>query len=102
MVKVFESGELERTTAIKEFLNTAQCNARGIPKEKILNYNLDAIIAVGYRVSSARATSFHIWAVGILKEYIKKVFMRRMVRIRGGGGTSIRRPVEVLPGFLYK
>ena len=73
--KVFETGELERSAVIKEFLNTAQSGARGISDEKIMYYNLDAIIAVGYRVSSARATAFRIWATGILKEYIKKGFV---------------------------
>lgn len=38
-------------------------------------YNLDAIIAVGYRVNSRRATQFRIWATGVLKEYIKKDFV---------------------------
>ena len=65
--KVFESGELDRSSVIKEFLNTAQSGARGLSDEKILYYNLDAIIAVGYRVSSARATAFRIWATDIQK-----------------------------------
>ena len=44
--KVFETGDLERSAVIKEFLNTAQSGARGISDEKIMYYNLDAIIAV--------------------------------------------------------
>ena len=83
--KVFETGELERSAVIKEFLNTAQSGARGISDEKIMYYNLDAIIAVGYRVSSARATAFRIWATGILKEYIKKGFVLDDRRMKDSG-----------------
>ena len=83
--KVFETGELERSTVIKEFLNTAQSGARGLSEDKIMYYNLDAIIAVGYRVSSARATAFRIWATGILKEYIKKGFVLDDRRMKDGG-----------------
>ena len=48
-------------------------------------YSLDAIIAVGYRVSSARATAFRIWATGILKEYIRKGFVLDDNRMKNGG-----------------
>ena len=44
-------------------------------KRQIKHYNLDAIIAVGYRVNSRRATQFRIWATNILKEFIKKGFV---------------------------
>lgn len=44
-------------------------------KRTVTFYNLDAIISVGYRVNSAKATKFRIWATGILKEYIKKGFV---------------------------
>ena len=48
-------------------------------------YNLDMIISVGYRVSSARATQFRIWATSILKEYIKKGFVLNDERMKNGG-----------------
>ena len=83
--RIFCSGELDRNTVIKEFLITAQSGVRGISEEKILYYNLDAIIAVGYRVSSPRATAFRIWATGILKEYIKKGFVLDDERMKNGG-----------------
>ena len=50
-------------------------------------YNLDVIISVGYRVKSHRGTQFHIWAMGILKEYMKKGFALdddRLKRLGGG------------------
>ena len=53
---IFGSGELEPELVIKEFLITAQSGARGISTEKVKFYNLDAIIAVGYRINSKRAT----------------------------------------------
>ena len=44
-------------------------------KRKLSFYNLDAIISVGYRVNSQRATHFRIWATKILNEYIRKDFV---------------------------
>ena len=54
MGKIFASGELERSTVVKEILTTAQSGARGISEDKVLYYNLDAIISVGYRINSLR------------------------------------------------
>ena len=56
--KIFDEHELNAETVIKKFLITAQSGARGLSKEKVKFYNLDAIIAVGYRVNSKRATAF--------------------------------------------
>lgn len=85
---IFSDGELDPRTAIKEILITAQSGARGISDEKVRFYNLDAIIAVGYRVNSKRATAFRIWATGILKEYMLKGFAMDDERLKqmGGGG----------------
>ena len=49
------SGELNRSTVVKEILITAQSGARGTSDEKNRYYNLDAIISIGYRVNSIRA-----------------------------------------------
>ena len=54
MWKIFASGELERSTVVKEILTTAQSGARGLSEDKVLYYNLDAIISVGYRINSLR------------------------------------------------
>ena len=56
------SGELNRSTVVKEILITAQSGARGTSKDKVLYYNLNAIISVGYRINSLRATKFRIWS----------------------------------------
>ena len=68
--EIFKSGELEENSVIRKNRITAS------DKKDYLTtfYNLDAIIAVGYRVNSKRATQFRIWATQILKEYIIKGF----------------------------
>lgn len=67
---IFISGELDENTVIRKFLTTA---ADG-KKYDTYFYNLDAIISVGYRINSSRATQFRIWATKILKEYVLKGF----------------------------
>lgn len=73
---IFESGELEEQVVSSILEHTTQHGAmeRKTQKKKVKYYNLDAIIAVGYRVNSKRATQFRIWATNILKEYIIKGF----------------------------
>ena len=75
-----ESGEVHLSEVIKKIL---------IPSEKwdeqgILMYNMDAIIAVGYRVNSYEATQFRIWARGVLKEYIIKGYVMYSQRWQNG------------------
>lgn len=67
---IFNDGELEQNSVVKEILTTANDGKN----YKTLFYNLDAIISVGYRVNSQRATQFRIWATKTLKEYIIKGF----------------------------
>ena len=80
---IFKEGELNKDSVWAKFAYTA---ADG----KIYNvdyYNLDVIISVGYRVKSHRGTQFRIWAMGILKEYMKKGFALdddRLKRLGGG------------------
>lgn len=75
---IFSSYELDKNSVVKEILTTA---TDGKPY-KILHYNLDAIIAVGYRVNSAKATQFRIWATKILKEYLIKGFVMDDERLK--------------------
>ncbi len=70
MKNIFDSGELDEKSVVKKFLTTANDGK----KYNIIHYNLDAIIAVGYRINSKRATDFRIWATKILKEYMIKGF----------------------------
>ena len=69
---IYESGELERTSTIS-ILETVQQEGRRQVKRKVEFYNLDAIISVGYRVNSSRATQFRIWAMKLPK-YLNSVF----------------------------
>ncbi len=86
--KIFADEELDPNTVIKEILITAQSGARGLSEEKVKFYNLDAIISVGYRVNSKKATAFRIWATHILKSYMLKGFALDDGRLKNlGGGT---------------
>ena len=81
---IFESGELDEKVVISILENTTQHGAiEGKTQTKqVKYYNLDAIIAVGYRVNSKRATQFRIWATNILKEYIIKGFAMNDERLK--------------------
>ena len=67
---IFESGELQENAVVSKMETTAADGKNYLTAF----YSLDAIIAVGYRVNSARATQFRIWATKVLKEYIIKGF----------------------------
>ena len=68
---IYAEGELiEKATSKKSLL--VQNEGGRIAKRRIDIYNLDAIIAVGYRVNSKKATQFRIWATGVLREYLKQ------------------------------
>ena len=75
MGKIFASGELDRSTVVKDFLITAQSGARGLSEDKVLYYFLDAIISVGYKINSLRATKFRIWSTSIIKEYMRRGYL---------------------------
>ncbi len=73
---IFESGELAEEVVCAEIAHTTQHGAieGKTQTNKIQFYSLDAIISVGYRVNSRKATNFRIWATGVLKEYMIKGF----------------------------
>ena len=80
---IFEEGELQRNSVVAKFATTASDGKT----YQVDHYNLDVIISVGYRVKSHRGTQFRIWAMGILKEYMKKGFALdddRLKRLGGG------------------
>ena len=81
MRNVYKSGELEAAATSKESLLVQNEGGREITR-KVLSYNLDAIISVGYRVNSTRATQFRIWATRILKEYISRGYVLNQQRLR--------------------
>ena len=72
---IFKEGELRQETTVAKIATVVNRGIRGEVEEPIDFYNLDMIIAVGYRVSSARATKFRQWATKILNEYIRKGFV---------------------------
>lgn len=80
---IYKEGELEEISTSKEFL-VVQIEGHRNVERNILFYNLDAIISVGYRINSAKATQFRIWATDILKQYIKKGFVIDDERLKQG------------------
>lgn len=80
---IYESGELTQKSTCKEFLQVQQEGNRNVKRSKVF-YNLDAIISVGYRVNSGRATQFRIWATKVLTEYIRKGFVLDDERLKQG------------------
>ena len=71
---IYEEGELERSSTVSKMETVQQEGGRQV-KRTVDYYNLDAIIAVGYRVNSKKATRFRQWATRTLREYIQKGFV---------------------------
>lgn len=85
--KKFETGELDKNTTVSKMETVVNRGFRGEISEEVDFYSLDAIIAVGYRVSSARATKFRQWATQVLKEFIKKGFVLDESRLKQGNAV---------------
>ena len=81
---IFAEGELDPDTTISKMETVVNRGIRGEVQELIDFYSLDAIIAVGYRVSSLKATRFRQWATKVLNEYIKKGFAMDDERLKQG------------------
>lgn len=81
---IFEEGEYVSESVVAKFATTA---ADG-KTYQVEYYNLDVIISVGYRVKSLRGTQFRIWAMKILKEYMKKGFALDDQRLKELGGGN--------------
>ena len=81
---IFECGELDEKVVVSKMeITTPHGAIAGKEQSKQTNiYNLDAIIAVGYRINSKKATMFRIWATQILKEYIIKGFAMNDDRLK--------------------
>lgn len=77
---IFQSGELQKDSVIRKTLITAN-DGKNYPTSV---YNLDVIIAVGYRVNSIKATQFRIWATRILREYLIKGYALDSERLKQG------------------
>lgn len=83
---IYDEGELSESATVSILETVQNENDRSV-KRNVSFYNLDAIISVGYRVNSAKATKFRIWATGILKEYIKKGFVLDDERLKQGNAV---------------
>lgn len=83
---IFNEGELDENMVVAKIATTTQHGAiKGKTQSRLTQfYNLDAIISVGYRVNSRRATNFRIWATSILKEYMIKGFAMDDERLKQG------------------
>lgn len=83
---IFTEGELDSEVVVAKIETTTPHGAiEGKTQRRESNfYNLDAIISVGYRVNSRRATNFRIWATGVLKEYMIKGFVMDDERLKQG------------------
>jgi hypothetical protein len=80
---IYDSGELQREATVS-ILETVQQEGKREVKRKLEYYNLDVVISVGYRVNSAQATQFRIWATALIKEYIIKGFAMDDERLKNG------------------
>ena len=87
LMNIFEEGELHREATIRKFRIVRQEGARQVARE-VDHYNLDAIIAVGFRVRSHRGTQFRQWAIGRLNEYLLKGFTMDDERLKNPPGKG--------------
>ena len=83
LAQIFESGELQESATIRKIGIVQMEGDREVNRPQML-YNLDAIIAVGYRVNSYQATQFRIWATSVLKDMIIKGFVLDDERLKQG------------------
>ena len=77
---IFASGELKEAAVVRKFRNTASDGKQYLTAF----YNLDAIIAVGFRVNSARATQFRQWAIGVLRDFAIRGYVLDKERLKNG------------------
>lgn len=87
LANIFEEGELRREATIRKFRIVRQEGARQVARE-VEHYNLDAIIAVGFRVRSHRGTQFRQWAISRLNEYLLKGFTMDDERLKNPPGKG--------------
>lgn len=93
----FKEGELDKNSVVKDFLTTA---ADG-KNYRVKHYNLDAIISVGYRVNSKKATDFRIWATSVLRNYLTKGIAVNERRLKSLDSKKLRE-VEGMMGVIRR
>ena len=94
--KIFEESELNEDSVVKNFFTTA-----GDDKQYSTNfYNLDAIISVGYRINSVRATQFRQWATNVLRNFAIRGYVLDKERLKNGSFLS-KEYFEHLPHVVH-
>lgn len=94
---IFQDGELEKEATVRKFRTVQQEGTRQVAREREF-YNLDMIIAVGYRVNSKRATQFRIWATNVLKQYLTQGYAlnRQVLQEQHAKIESLRQAIGLL------
>ena len=87
ILNIYDEGELAPEATVKKYLTVRQEGSRTV-RRPLDHYNLDMIIAVGYRVKSPVATRFRQWATAHLREFLVKGFVLDDERLKGGGGVA--------------
>lgn len=80
---IYDNEELDEKVTSKDFLLVQKEGQRNV-KRNTKYYNLDAIIAVGFKVNSQRAIQFRLWAINILKQYSVKGYVLDKERLKNG------------------
>ena len=83
LANIFKSGELQEEATIRKFRIVQQEGARNVEREPLF-YNLDAIISVGYRVNSVRATQFRQWCTYVLRQFAIRGYVIDKKRMENG------------------
>jgi hypothetical protein len=83
LANLLQSGEIAAEATIRKFRIVRQEGSREVARE-VEHYNLDAIISVGYRVNSTRATQFRQWATGILRDFAIRGYVLDKERLKNG------------------
>jgi Virulence protein RhuM family/Fic/DOC family len=97
---IYESGELLEAATGKDYLLVRREGNREINR-RIKHFNLDAIIAVGYRVNSKRGTQFRIWATNTLRDHLVKGFTVNKPRLEQRGLAEVEEAVRLLGRTLH-
>ncbi len=88
LAAIYEEGELEESSTCKDYLQVRREGERQI-RRNLKHYSLPVILAVGYRVRSARGTQFRQWATARLEEYLVKGFVLDDERLKNPPGPGV-------------
>ena len=98
---VFKDGELEEPATTKDFLAVRQEGKRQV-KRRLKHYNLDAVISVGYRVNSTRATRFRQWATRVLRDHLTQGYSLNEHRLAQQGLAELEQAMDLLGKTLTR